>query len=120
MHSIRRHVTSAGWVAPTRALVRVVHRTPTRGRSLGIPGPPDHEDRSPGVLSATAPRALIVGVPRAILEDRYEGYVTRQIRGPMDKLIAWGVTILAIGMAVGYQLLRDVDRIASVIRRHRS
>jgi hypothetical protein len=35
-----------------------------------------------------------------------------------DRLVAWGVTLLAVVLAVGYQLLPRIDELLSVVRRH--
>ena len=53
-------------------------------------------------------RAFIRGVPSAVFQERNDEFV-REVRDPIDKLLTWGVAVLAIGMAVGYQVLRHTD-----------
>jgi hypothetical protein len=63
---------------------------------------------------AYAPHGFVLG--RAFLEDRDEELV-RKVREPVDGVVSWGVAILAIGMAVGYQLLRHAEALLTVARR---
>ena len=58
-----------------------------------------------------------MGLPRAYLAERNDAYMTREVRDPLDKLIAWGVTFLAIVLAVGYKLLPRLDASTSFARR---
>jgi uncharacterized protein YjeT (DUF2065 family) len=64
---------------------------------------------------AAAP-GLVLGTLRAILEEDYDELLTRRIRAPLDWLRTWGIVLLAIGMAVGYQLLSRMDALLSVTR----
>jgi hypothetical protein len=61
-----------------------------------------------------APHGFVLG--RAFLEDRDEE-LTRKFREPIDGVASWGVAILAIGMAVGYQLLRHAGALQALARR---
>jgi hypothetical protein len=54
----------------------------------------------------------------ANLEARHDGFVTREIRDLRDKLVAWGVTLLAAVQAPGHQLLPRMDVLLSLLRRH--
>ena len=66
---------------------------------------------------AAAPGGIVVGMPRAILEEDLDEFLTRDIRQPIDRLITWGVVILAVAMGVGYQLLPRMDAIAQSVTR---
>ena len=72
MRPIRRQVTSAGWAAPTRVLMRA--SAGSRRALVGAIPRAKVEDVTLAAPLAAAPRALIVAVPKAILEDRYDGY----------------------------------------------
>jgi hypothetical protein len=65
---------------------------------------------------AAASLRVIVGMPMDILKEDLDEFVTREIRFSADRLATWSAVILAIALAVGYQLLPLTKALRSVTR----